>query len=923
MTAKEQKLYSFYTQCFAKGYLDMTDDTQSLKAKVIASDLGLRYGKIAALLEEARGVYEAEEKRKAEEAERAAAEALRASVPGKEVLSLVENSNSPKIIHIFRRPDDSIYCTIGTNDRKYEGAPDIEVRKGGVLTYTYHPSKTVFTGASSGGIAMGGTHQTEAYYTERSAATGKGDIRAKTGDAEIWVKRIELTTGTVEAFKRDETFNRLRSGNSITCIDTSGASLSRDIMGMAVQSRAGMQDTLAKASMAVDMMRLPMAKIQEIAGFLNDAIAGNYPPTDEEYYARAMELLGGKKSEELKQAVEIFKKISDYKDSATKVKTAEQIYEDLLQSEKEQKILEKEANDRKRKKYLKIAAPVAVLVVIAGMLASNSMKKQTAYNAAEQLLEDNKYDDAAAAFEAMNGYKDSEERIKECRYQKAGEVIGRLERIDPEQIVEAARIKGEFEPNRDIKRIAGAHGLFDSNSFKQAYADLNALGDYKDCEEILDCLDKETEAVDAMYESFVKAAPMVRDLPEDNELKKSLVNTIEMYEPYTGTFYWMNSQNMKFESDFILDPKSYGVVRWSDAQITVKMDGKDVPYPLVVLDGKKYGLLQDLEFNALEAEGNINDLINTKVVFHDGIAAVDMYYRSGNDMKLGDTFYACSDDPASKEYGENYYKSQNESVKMDLAQHYYRCYVYGKTKSILDGLPDSAGKASMLSTIEPYLPYLGTWEFVSGDAALLKDDYANNRTEVNKIQTETARVKNDVRLDVFEEGATTAFRRLSREDNGYVLKRYTGSGKNRKELKFIISVTEAGNLLVTEEKDGKRFTAEYRRTGEPGEGTPVVLTDEAKELEAKRSSKSSSGSSSKSSSKTSSGSSYKASSGSNSSGSSSGSYSGSSSGSSNNMRNGYDMPNSNDKSFSDYVKRVDPELYNEMQKNYNDAVRGY
>ena len=140
MTAKEQKLYSFYTQCFAKGYLDMTDDTQSLKAKVIASDLGLRYGKIAALLEEARGVYEAEEKRKAEEAERAAAEALRASVPGKEVLSLVENSNSPKIIHIFRRPDDSIYCTIGTNDRKYEGAPDIEVRKGGVLTYTYHPS---------------------------------------------------------------------------------------------------------------------------------------------------------------------------------------------------------------------------------------------------------------------------------------------------------------------------------------------------------------------------------------------------------------------------------------------------------------------------------------------------------------------------------------------------------------------------------------------------------------------------------------------------------------------------------------------------------------------------------------------------------------------------------------------------------------
>ena len=32
---------------------------------------------------------------------------------------------------------------------------------------------------------------------------------------------------------------------------------------------------------------------------------------------------------------------------------------------------------------------------------------------------------------------------------------------------------------------------------------------------------------------------------------------------------------------------------------------------------------------------------------------------------------------------------------------------------------------------------------------------------------------------------------------------------------------------------------------------------------------------------------------------------------------GYDMPNSSDKSFSDYVKRVDPGLYNDMQKRYD------
>ena len=35
------------------------------------------------------------------------------------------------------------------------------------------------------------------------------------------------------------------------------------------------------------------------------------------------------------------------------------------------------------------------------------------------------------------------------------------------------------------------------------------------------------------------------------------------------------------------------------------------------------------------------------------------------------------------------------------------------------------------------------------------------------------------------------------------------------------------------------------------------------------------------------------------------------------------MPNENDKSFSDYVKRVDPELYESMQDIYDDATSGY
>ena len=58
MAAKNDKLLEFYSECQKNGYTNMKDETQSLKAKVIASDLGLNYSKIVALYEEAKKVAE-------------------------------------------------------------------------------------------------------------------------------------------------------------------------------------------------------------------------------------------------------------------------------------------------------------------------------------------------------------------------------------------------------------------------------------------------------------------------------------------------------------------------------------------------------------------------------------------------------------------------------------------------------------------------------------------------------------------------------------------------------------------------------------------------------------------------------------------------------------------------------------------------
>ena len=298
MTTKEEKLYTFYKLCIEKNYTDMTDDTQSLKAKVIASDLGLKYGNIVALYEQSKKVFESEEDRKKVEAEKATLEAIRKSVAGELVLTLRYDLNDTNYIEVYRRPDGSVYCTHDGKETKFEGAPDIQVNKGGVLSYTYHPSKTIFTGASSGGIAMGGFHQTEAYTTEKVSGTGKGDIHAKSGDMKIWVKYIDFSDATDYAFRRDETYKSLSHRKRIVCFDANTSRLSKDIMGMAMQSGAGYQDILSKASMANDMMKLSMGEIQKIAAFLNAVIEGNYPATDEEYYERAITLSESKKSDE-------------------------------------------------------------------------------------------------------------------------------------------------------------------------------------------------------------------------------------------------------------------------------------------------------------------------------------------------------------------------------------------------------------------------------------------------------------------------------------------------------------------------------------------------------------------------------------------------------------------------------------------------
>lgn len=71
------------------------------------------------------------------------------------------------------------------------------------------------------------------------------------------------------------------------------------------------------------------------------------------------------------------------------------------------------------------AALVVVLIVVFVLVYKNSIVPAKNYDLAEQTLQNEEYDDAAAQFEALGDYKDSEERVLECYYEKGKSLMAK------------------------------------------------------------------------------------------------------------------------------------------------------------------------------------------------------------------------------------------------------------------------------------------------------------------------------------------------------------------------------------------------------------------------------------------------------------------------------------------------------------------
>ena len=433
----------FYQQCLEKGYTDMHDATQSLKAKVIASDLNLNYRDIVTFHEKAKVCYDQVQAENAEtqrllaiQQQRDAEIAAQRAVNGELLVTISDSWNKPKsVLRVYIRPDKTLYTT-RNNGHKIEGVPAINLHKGGILLTTFHPSQAVYTGATVGGITTGGVHYTKESYSEKVSSTDKGYISAKIGDTDFTIDLIEISDYAREKFRRDPQMRSL--GRQILCYNVNFDGSSFMQLAMTKTDYASRMNVM---SVAADEHRLPFSRCQQITDLLVRILSAQFPPSDEEVYAKASALAEAGDSATLKRAMELFGHINDFSDAAKRIEQVKEKYEEVLQAEKEQAILAKEAEARKTKKTMAIMIPAAIIIIVASVLISylvNAHREKTTYAEAVAHMEAGQYQEAIDAFAKIPDYEDSAQLMAEAKLEHAYHQA--LDAIEQKQYKDAINI---------------------------------------------------------------------------------------------------------------------------------------------------------------------------------------------------------------------------------------------------------------------------------------------------------------------------------------------------------------------------------------------------------------------------------------------------------------------------------------------------
>jgi hypothetical protein len=169
---------------------------------------------------------------------------------------------------------------------------------------------------------------------------------------------------------------------------------------------------------------------------------------------------------------------------------SDEVSEKLSACESRLKTIENKIADAKKKQKIKImiiAAAVAVVLIGASafLVYQNVLAPNKAYNAALQLQQDGKYDEAVVAFEAMGNYKDSEAQVQQSLYLKAHNYLS-LGQYD--DAIEQFKSLGDYSDSAEMVKESTLQKATEMYSDKATKEDaillLETIGSYGDADKL-------------------------------------------------------------------------------------------------------------------------------------------------------------------------------------------------------------------------------------------------------------------------------------------------------------------------------------------------------------------------------------------------------------------------------------------------------
>ena len=220
-----------------------------------------------------------------------------------------------------------------------------------------------------------------------------------------------------------------------------------------------------------------------------------------------------------------------------------------------------EVQAKRMKKIALIAAPILLVVIIAGVLFSDYTKKNDAYSAAAALLEEREFDDAMDAFAELGGFKDSKEMAEQgVAYEKALYLIQCAEEEDKAGLKVSSKIKGEVKteededgnkPNSAAPAQAGTTAGSESRPssaesstavkcYRKAKAILEKLNGYKDSAQKIQEVDAAINAaiLEADYQDAIALLEDQDDHPAAREAFEALGDYKDSKAYFEG-FRWL------------------------------------------------------------------------------------------------------------------------------------------------------------------------------------------------------------------------------------------------------------------------------------------------------------------------------------------------------------------------------------------------